>query len=86
MSTAEIEPVTPESAPRRRLELRRRTRRMVRRVRIAYRTFMETPKDVRITEFQFICFLAGLYFVSWWSIPVAGVVGAVIAIIAAERQ
>lgn len=83
MSTTELEPV---QSPRRRLELRKRARHAMRRVGIAYRTFMETPKDVRITGFQFICFLAGLFFVSFWSVPVAGVVGAVIAIIAAERQ
>ena len=83
MSTAELEPVQP---PKRRIEFKRRLRRNAIRVKFAYQTFMKTPKDVRITGFQFICFLAGLYFVSWWSIPVAGVIGAVIAIVAAERQ
>lgn len=48
--------------------------------------FMHSSKDLRITGFQFICFLCGLYFVSYWSIPVAGVIGAAIAIVAAERQ
>jgi hypothetical protein len=86
MSTAELEPVVPPKSPRRKLDLRRRAYRLQRRVINVYQAFMEAPKDVRITGFQFLCFLAGLYFVSWWSIPVAGVIGAVIAIIAAERQ
>lgn len=43
-------------------------------------------EDFRVTSFQFACFIAGLFFISFWSVPVAGVIGAVIAIIAAERQ
>lgn len=83
---SELETTIPEKTPRLWPRLRRRTRLLTRRAGFAYRTFMETPKEARITGFQFICFLAGLFFVSFWSVPVAGVIGAVIAIIAAERQ
>ena len=85
MSQAELEPGTPAKTPWR-TQVRHKARRVSLRVRFAYRTFMETPKDARLTGAQAICFLAGLYFVSWWSIPVAGVIGAVLAIIALERQ
>jgi len=39
-----------------------------------------------LTSLEFICFIAGLFFISFWSVPIAGVIGAVLMIVAIERQ
>lgn len=38
------------------------------------------------TALEFICFIAGLFFISYFSVPIAGIIGAVLMIVALERQ
>ena len=56
-----------------------------------FRLWLTNHRNLRITAFQFACFIAGLVGIALlpvgaWAVPAAIIIGAIIGITAAERQ